>query len=116
MRRRAVIWRFCSASLLVLAFGVEARAGWPFHRSVVRATPDTAGYAPTTSRYTVIVPRVLPVDSSSGIQTPDVVWEQQRPAAPMYPWGWFGTREAPQSWAHTSYYGNSYSVKALRQN
>jgi hypothetical protein len=44
-----------------------------------------------------------------------MLWAEQRPATPAYPWGWFGAHNSPQGWSHTSYYGEYREHGLLRE-
>lgn len=44
-----------------------------------------------------------------------MLWAEQRPATPVYPWGWFGAQSSQQGWTHTGYYGTYRDHAVLRE-
>jgi hypothetical protein len=95
-----------SGSLLAAA---PAEAGFPWHRS----QQPQAVYAPQVRKYAVIAP--TPVSSKHCVYGSSMLWAEQRPATPAYPWGWFGTHNSPQGWSHTGYYGEYRDLGLIRE-
>jgi hypothetical protein len=123
--RRALM--VCGFALTMFAAqnAQQAGAGWLFNRKPAPPppAPPIAPVAtingPRTQRYVVVVPRQVklpPSEMHPGVPRPDIVWSQENLAAPAYPWGWFGPRETPKAWAHTSYYQDSYDFKWIHGN
>jgi hypothetical protein len=94
---------------LWLLAGSHADAGFPWFRS---QQPQTA-YAPQVRNYAVVTPMQVP--SQRGVYGNSMLWAEQRPATPAYPWGWFGAHNSPQGWSHTSYYGEYREHGLLRE-
>lgn len=97
--------RLCVASLmcscvLLTASARPANAGWP--RVPAPKRPPVTPYVPRIQEYAVVVP-----PDPHAVDHEHAPWEQQRPKAPMYPWGWFGARSHWQPSTHLRYYGET---------
>lgn len=104
------------AALLVcigLLVGHRAEAGFPWRRQQAPPSHPQAVYAPQVRNYAVVAP--TPVAGKHGVYGSSMLWAEQRPATPVYPWGWFGTHNSPQGWSHTGYYGNYRDLGLLRE-
>jgi len=113
--REGVIFRSivtCLSALLLgglLTSASPAEAAFPWRRP---PAPQNA-YAPQVRNYAVVSP--TPVASKYGVYGSSMLWAEQRPTTPAYPWGWFGTHNSPQGFSHTGYYGGHRDLGLIRE-
>jgi hypothetical protein len=109
--------RFVSRTALLVGIGLLAttpvNAGFPWWRSSSQTQAPQTVYAPQVRGYAVVTPK--PVPNKHGVYGSPMLWAEQRPATPVYPWGWFGTHNSPQGWSHTGYYGEHRDLGLIRE-
>src|SRR5262249_15325354 len=104
----ARLWITSLVCLTTLTTSAENSALGLGPRMPAPKRPPSAPYVPRIQEYAVVVPK--DPHAVEG-HTP---WEQQRPMAPAYPWGWFGARSHFQPSTHLRYYPEAFDYSVRR--
>jgi hypothetical protein len=102
-------WTLCLVCLSIITAvnAPTSEAGKP--RIPAPKRPPVTPYMPRVQEYSLVVP-ADPHDTAHD----HAPWEQQRPKAPLYPWGWFGAQSYSQRGTHVRYYGDTYDFNTRR--
>lgn len=94
-------------SCVLMPFDARISAAAP--RIPAPKRPPVAPYVARMQEYSVVVPA-----DPHAAEHDHAVWQQQRPKAPLYPWGWFGACSHWQRGTHLRYYGETVDFSVRR--